>query len=263
MSRTNRKWSRTYVGGYDLSGYFRDYGDYGYDFAVTPMAALSDGVQNVVNGQMTIAADTLNAFLAPANSGASEVGAHELLKSGTGTFIYTIAFGVLAEPVAGDIIFSYPFELQSYKAQGGEGYNTATVTWAGPTSTNTLVSSGYASPFGRILNPKSTKTAVNSSTGIDDNGASSALGGIFVYHLMSSNGTVTLKAQHASTNSDGSFADITGATSGSINASTTPAAGMVATSTGLTINRYLRWQLVFGTATTATFFAGFIRRLWL
>ena len=262
MSRTHDKWSRIYIGGYDMSGYAHSYDEYGFSLATQPMAALSDGSKNVVVGQATVEAGNVNAFLAPADSGASEVGFHELLKSGTGTFIYTIAFGVQAEPVAGDILFSYPFELSAYKSKAGEGFNTVSITWAGATSTNSLVSAGFAMPFGRILNPKSAKTAVNSSTGIDDFGASTALGGVFVYHLFSSNGTVTLKAQHAATNLDGSFADITGATSGSINGSTTPASGMVATSTSLTINRYLRWQLVFGTATTATFFCGFLRRSW-
>lgn len=262
MSRTHEKWSRVYISGYDMSGYAHKFGEYGFSCATSPMAALSDQAKNVVVGQATIEPGGVDAFLAPANTGGGEVGFHELLKSGTGTFIYTLCFGVLAEPVANDLIFSYPLELSSYKAQDGEGYNTVSIAWAGPTSTNSLLSAGFAMPFGRILNPKSAKSAVNSSTGIDDVGASTALGGVFVYHLFSSNGTVTLKAQHAATNLDGSFADITGATSGSINGSTTPAAGMVATAAGLTINRYLRWQLVFGTATTATFMAGFIRRNW-
>jgi hypothetical protein len=81
--------------------------------------------------------------------------------------------------------------------------------------------------------------------------------------LFSSDGTVTLTAQEADTNSNGSFANITGATSGSITAAVAPKHGMVATSTTYAIKRYLRWQLAFGTASTATFLIGFSRRLWI
>lgn len=258
MSRTNKKWTRAYIGGVDVSGTLTEVGNLGYSFASSPDAALSDACKNIVNGQASIVADAFNGFLSPS----ATTGLHELMSSGTGTYVYTVAWGVQAEPVNGDIIFSYPFEQAQYQATTGEGFNMVNVAWGGPTSTNSLIASGYASPFGRIIHAKGTETAVNTATGIDDNGGSSTLGGILIYHLFSSNGTVTLKAQHASTNSNGSFADATGATSGSIDASVSPKSGMVATSGSLTINQFLRWQLVFGTASTATFMLGFIRRLW-
>jgi hypothetical protein len=70
---------------------------------------------------------------------------------------------------------------------------------------------------------------------------------------------LTLKVQDAATNSNGSFSDLSGATSGSITAAVTPQSGMVALGTTATVRRYLRWQLVFGTATTCSFTAAFIR----
>jgi hypothetical protein len=73
------------------------------------------------------------------------------------------------------------------------------------------------------------------------------------------NGTVTLKAQEADTNSDGDFGDITDATSGSITAAVSPKSGMIALDADASIKRYLRWQLAFGTANTATFACAFIR----
>jgi hypothetical protein len=109
------------------------------------------------------------------------------------------------------------------------------------------------------LHASAAETGANTGTGIDDNGASSTLGGIFVYHLLSSDGTVTLTAQDATTNSNGSFSNITGATSGSIDATTTPQSGMIALGATSTVRRYLRWQLAFGTASTATFVMAFIR----
>lgn len=55
------------------------------------------------------------------------------------------------------------------------------------------------------------------------------------------------------------FAALSGATSGSIDASVTPVSGMVALGVTAAVRRYTRWQLAFGTATTATFVCGLIR----
>ena len=257
MTRSNNKFVRAYVDGYDLSGEARAVGNYGITFMNTPDMALSDAVKNVVVGQAEIVADPLNAFLSPSAS----TGIHELLKSGFGTHTYTIALGANAVPAQGDHIFSLPMEQVAYQATGDDNVYV-NVNWGAPTSTNTLISLGYALPFGRLLHAKGAETAVNTAVGIDDYGAATALGGIFTYHLFSSNGTVTLKAQDAATNTNPSFADITGATSGSINASVTPAHGMVALGIAATVRQYLRWQLVFGTATTATFIVGLHRRIW-
>jgi hypothetical protein len=258
MARTHNRFIRTYVSGYDLSGQARSIGSVGYKFDSTPDAALTDGCKNIVNGQAEIQVDPLNAFLSPETSPA--IGIHELLSSGSGLQTYTIAYGVLAAPAQGDIIFSMPMEQAQYKTEGV----AVNIGWGGPTSTNSLISSGFASPFGRLLHAKGAETGANTAVGIDDYGATPpSLGGIFTYHLFSSDGTVTLTAQEADTNSNGSFANITGATSGSITAAVAPKHGMVATSTTYAVKRYLRWQLAFGTASTATFLIGFSRRLWI
>jgi len=257
MSRTNNKFIRCYVSGYDLSGEARSVGSYGYQFDNEPMFAYADGSKNIVNGIATTQVDPLNAFLSPATSPA--IGIHELLNTGAGLRTYTIAFGMRALPAQGDFIFTMPMEQAGYQAEG-VGVN---VNWGGVTSTNALVPNGFNCPFGRLLHANGAETAVNSAVGIDDYGATPpSLGGIFTYHLFSSDGTVTLTAQEADTNVDGSFANITGATSGSVDASAAPKHGIIATATGAAIKRYLRWQLAFGTASTATFIIGFNRRLW-
>jgi len=258
MSRTNHRFIRAYVSGYDLSGTARDIGSVGYAFDNEPNAAFSDGVKNIVNGQMTVQADPLNAFLSPETSPA--IGLHELLKSGAGLQTYTIAYGILAAPAQGDFIFSMPMEQAAYQAEGV----AVNVGWGGPTSTNTLISLGYSCPFGRLLHPFGVETAVNAAVGIDDYGASPPeLGGILTYHLYSSiGGNITIKVQEADTNTNGSFTDITGATSGLIDASSSPKHGVVAISATYAVKRYLRWQVVFNVGTSATFLAGFNRRLW-
>jgi hypothetical protein len=79
-----------------------------------------------------------------------------------------------------------------------------------------------------------------------------------MYQVFAGNGTATLKVQDAATNTNPSFADLSGATSGSVNCAT-PSAGVVAISTTATVRQYLRWQIVFGTATTVTFALAFVR----
>lgn len=255
MSRTNNKFIRCYVSGYDLSGEARSVGSYGYNFDNEPLSAYADGSKNIVNGQETIIVDPLNAFLSPS----AAIGIHELLNSGQGLQSYTIAFGMRAVPAQGDFIFSIPIEQAAYQAEGV----AVNVGWGGITSTNALVAAGFGCPFGRLLHANGVETAVNSAAGIDDYGATPpSLGGIFTYHLFSSNGTVTLTAQHADTNTDINFSNITGATSGAITAAVSPKHGVIGTTKALAIKRYLRWQLAFGTANTATFLIGFNRRIW-
>jgi hypothetical protein len=124
----------------------------------------------------------------------------------------------------------------------------------------------YKRPWGRLLLPKSTITAaggVNTGIGVDDIAGTSALGGMLVYHLISSNGTLALKAEDANgTNVDGDFAssdldDV--ATTGMIDASITPKHGMIALATDRAVKRYLRYQVEWGTATTAVATVAFIR----
>jgi hypothetical protein len=119
---------------------------------------------------------------------------------------------------------------------------------------------GYHNPFGLLVHANSAATAANTAVATIDNGAASALGGIFVYQLLSSDGTVTLSIDDAAANTgNADFAALSGATSGSIDASSAPVSGMVALATDAAVRRYIRWQAAFGTATTATFALAFIR----
>ena len=90
--------------------------------------------------------------------------------------------------------------------------------------------------------------------------SNSEYGGDMAYHLFTSDDAVTLKGQHAAANEDGSFADLGGCTSGSIDASAAPVSGFVVTTAKTTtVNRYLRWQIDLGVANTATFALAFVR----
>jgi hypothetical protein len=254
VTRTHLKHWRAYLDGVDLSGYARAIGALNWMFDAEPDAALTDGVKNVLQGKPDIQAGPLNVFLD--NDAA---GAYVNFGSGAndhGTRTYTAVMGANAAPVAGDPMFAWKFEQTYYYPEQGSGFVVANVNFGGASYASTLT---YKKPWGVVLQPKATVAAVNSAVGIDDNGAATALGGVFVYHLFSSDGTLTLKVQDAATNSDGNFSDLTDATSGSITAASSPKHGMVAIGTTATVRRYLRPQIAFGTATTCVYFSAFIR----
>jgi hypothetical protein len=254
MTRTHLKNWRVYCDGVDISGYARSVGALSWMFDAEPDAALTDAVKNILIGKGDIQAGPINAFLdndaaglfALAGTGAND----------HGTRLLTAVMGANAAPVAGDHVFSWKFEQTNYLVEQGTGFVAATVTPGGASYASTLT---YTQPWGRVLQPKATVTAANTAVGIDDNAGSSALGGIFIYHLFSSDGTLTLSVDDAATNSDGNFAALSGATSGSITAAVSPKSGMVALSTTATVRRYLRPQIALGTATTCVYFSAFIR----
>jgi len=144
-----------------------------------------------------------------------------------------------------------------------EGLHIYNMTFDLPSVTATTLA--YPNPWGHLLRSTAAAvTAVNSSTGIDDDGitaAATAFGGYMLYQVIAGDGTATIKVQHAAANLDGSFADLGGCTTGVIDCST-PKYGIVATTAKTTtVNRYLRWQVVLGTASTLTFALAFHRAL--
>jgi hypothetical protein len=252
--RTHSKHARVFTNGVDVSGYSRSVGSLDWTFDAEPDSAYTDGVKNILIGKGDIVAGTYSAFLD--NDAAGLFNLAGLASADHGTMNFMVALGANAAPVAGDNVFAWKFEQTSYQVEPGSGFVAVTLPFGGASYASPL---NYKKPWGKLLHANALETDVNSAAGIDDNGASSALGGIFVYHLHSSDGTVTLTAQDASTNTDINFANITGATSGSIDASVTPQSGMIAISTTAAVKRYLRWQIAFGTATGVSFTCAFIR----
>ena len=250
MTRLNNIYTRFYINGYDLSGYAINTGDFGFEHDTAKVAAYSDAVKNVSLGMTSIKLGPVNAFLAPS----ATVGLHELMKSGAVDSDVMIAMGTDNEPVVGQPVFAWRMQQTSYKATGADIVG-ANIEFGGAAYDTVK---GYWNPNGLLVHAKGAETAPNTAVATIDYGAQQTKGGVFAYQMFSSNGTATLKLQDASTNSNGSFADLSGATSGSIDASTTPKSGFVALSVTATINRYLRWQIALGTATTCTFACAFL-----
>lgn len=253
--RTVNKFARCYVGGYDLSGYVRQLGDMLTEFDAEPQAALSDGVKNVLIGQANFKIGDYNAFL----DNTATSGLHVLHSAPGAKRAVMMPIGIRAVPAAGDPCFLGEFDQLSYHAQGEGGFTAASLKF-GPMDA-TAAALAYSKAWGNLLHAYGAETGTNSGTGIDDNGASSALGGYLMYQIFAVAGTgnVTIKVQDASTNSDGSFADLTGATSGAIAHTAVPTAGVVAIGRSATVKRYLRWQIALSGITSVTFALAFVR----
>lgn len=251
--RTVARWLRAYVDGFDMSGYAVSVGPLAMEWEAEPMHAFSDEVQNTLVGQPEISCGELNGFFDNTNTS----GMHAVMNSAGAARVLTLAFGIRAAPAAGDPTFNGTFTQLSYEAVPDKGFVTANMKFGKQITTASEIA--YGKSWGVLLHPKGAETAVNTATGVDDRGASSAAGGYFVYHIMTANGTATVRVQDASTNTNPSFADLSGATSGVVDASSTPKFGIVALSTTATVRQFLRWQITFGTATSVTFLASFVR----
>jgi len=253
MPRTNNKWTRVYIGGYDLSGNARQIGPLALTYDEADMTTLADEVKCVLPAHAQVSLGTLNAVLDNSTSGI-----HTVLSSPGQMQCVMVAIGMAAEPAQGNPVFVGEFEQSGYNSEQSGGVYVSAPFESSSVRGNVVE---YENPFGVLLRPKTATTATNNATGVDDYGAATSFGGYMTYQVFAGNGTATIKVQHASTNTDASFADLSGCTTGVINCST-PSAGCIATTLRTTtVNRYIRWQIVFGTATSVTFALGFHRAL--
>jgi hypothetical protein len=250
--RTTPQHMRVYIGGYRISGYTQTIGPLTEEFPELTRDALTDAVGGALPGRAKLSPGTLNGIF----DNTATSGLHALMSGSPADIRHLIvAIGDRAAPVQGDICFAGAYHSLAYQATGDD-IMAAVLPFAGwDVSASSLL---YNKAFGKLLHADGAETAVNSAVGIDELGAT-AYGGYMVYQVLAGDGTATIKVQHAATNSDGSFGDLSGCTSGSIDCST-PRAGLAAASPTASVSRYTRWQVVLGTATTVTFALAFVRR---
>ena len=266
MTRTNKKWMRVYIDGYDMSGYTRDCGTLSDISEAVEDACLTDAVKSAINGQGTISAGPINAVLD--NDGVTYPAGMFATFAPEGVYHnLAVDIGILAAPAIGDPMFAADMQGTSFKSMEGNGFMSASLelgAYAVDSSTT------FGDAWGYVLHPKGAETAANTAnTPSCCNWAlgATALGGVFVYQLFAASGggagTVVLKMQDSADGSTG-WGDVTGATSPALTTAavtTIPAADMVVTTVTQAVKQYTRWQLVFGgSCTSATFFAGFIRQ---
>ena len=252
--RTFKRWMRVYIDGYDLSGHTRDFGPLNWIYPEIEQLAVMDEVRGVLLDTPEISPGTLNGIF----DNTALTGIHAALGSAGVLRDVMIPIGIQATPAAGDPVFMGSFSHSEYKASAAAGDLGLTCPFGKTSPSQAML---YDQPWGVLLHAKAAVTDVNDQAGIDDNGASSAKGGWMMYQLLSATGTGTIimKIQDAATNADGSFADLSGATSGEIADTAAPTSGIVQLGITATVRRYLRWQVVLDGITSATFALSFVR----
>ena len=250
--RTHFKHTRTYVGGYDLSGYTRAIGTMGWEYQEADMTCpQSDAAKGYLPDVVTISlGDYAGVFDNTATSGL-----HTVLGTPGSARVVSVPIGIRTAPAAGDPVFVYRPEQLSYTIAEAGRAAVVNIGWGGWDGANIITPE---KPWGTLLHANSAATAANSSTGVDDRGASSSKGGYMVYHVFAGDGTATITVEEADTNEDGSFAALTNATTGEIDFSSVTS-GVVSCGVTATVKRYLRWQISLNTATTVTFALTFVR----
>lgn len=250
--RTTSRWLRGYLGGYSISGDLVNYGQANHAFAEVDVTGGSDEISGFLPGLPDVSLGPIQGLLDNTTNHL-----HGLAIAASGAQVITVAVGRQAAPAQGDPCFCHSPEFLKYQAQDVGGGSFVAIE-VGKRSARATANPFYE-PWGWLLDPGLVaKTAVNAAIGIDDFGAATNFGGYQVAQILAGNGTATIKTQHASTNTNPSFADLAGATTGVVDCAT-PKALVAATARGLTVNRYLRWQIVLGTATTVTFVLAFVR----
>lgn len=253
--RTLPKHTRVYVDGYDLSGAGRTIGPLTWEYAEVDMTApMSDAIKGYLLNQVNIGLGTFNGVLDNTTGAIHAVGS--AISSPRNVMV---PLGIRAAPAIGDPVFVGVFNQLSYNAADDGGAVVANIPF-GAWNVNSEIA--YTKPWGLLIHNKQAETAVNSAVAPSsmDNGAATTAGGYLMYQVFTANGTATVKIQDSATNAnDAAFADLSGATSGVVDASSTPKSGLVALGITATVRRYLRWQIVLGTATTVTFALAFVR----
>lgn len=255
--RTVDKHSRVYIDGYDFSGYTRSLGAMPWEFDYQIDASLTDEIKGGWPGRASIGLEQVNGMF----DNTATTGFQTVLNAPGVMRTVMIPIGIKAAPAQGDPCWMAELEQVDFKSDVANGMLNATMKFGGHSARGTFYN--YPTPWGWLLRPYTATTAVNSAVGIDDLAGvptSTAYGGYMAYQIFARNGTVTIKVQDAATNADGSFADLSGCTTGVLSYGAPGIAyGMVAIGKTATVRRYLRWQIVLGTATTVTFALAFVR----
>ena len=245
--RTVNKWTRVYIAGYDMSGFTRAIGPLEETFDEADLTTIADAGKGFLPNQGHIKVGTLNGVFDPVTAGLHD------LKTLPNERTLLIAVGIRAAPAQGDPTFNAVQQQLAYQASEEGGAIVVTLPfseWSGE-----AVSRAYSRAWGVLLHALAAETVVNSAAGVDGS-AATLLGGYMGYQVTAGNGTATLKVQDSADNAI--WADLSGATTGVLDM-TVRRGAIVAIGNTATVRQYLRWQIVFGTATSVTFSMSFVR----
>ena len=256
--RTVQRWLRVYADGYPLSSHTTNAGPFGVTWEEYDATPLDAGVKGVMLNRSIFSAGVLNTMF----DDTATSGSHARGNVGAGaTHDLLFALGIRGEPAVGDPTFAGRF-LQSHYITTPSTDGVVTSTWSfGGWDYNTQLS--YGRLWGSLIHPYGQETAVNSSTAagtVVDNGAATSAGGWMMYQIYSitgASGSCVVRVQDSADNA--TYADLTGATSGTIAYNAAPTSGIVQLATNATVRRYLRWQITLTTVTAVRFVLAFVR----
>ena len=251
-NRTHKKFSRFYLGGYNMSSHAMDFGPLAWTSPPEGQTALTDALQGFFPGINTISIGTLNTIF----DDTASTGSLAVLKTIGGKRVVSAPIGMGAAPVSGDPCFAGEFEQKDFKTNG-EGMLTASIEFEPSARATSLL---YAKPWGNVIHAKGAETAANTGESDHENtDGQTTAGGFMVWQLFSADGTgtVTMSIEDDAA-TDGSYTSLV--SSGAIDAATDPIAGVVPLGLTVTVEAFTRWQVAFGgNTTTATFFLSFHR----
>ena len=256
--RTTSRWTRVYMGGYDVSGMAREIGPLGSTFDEAETTSFADAVKSYLPNHPDLNVGTLNALF----DNTASSGIHDIASGSNIKRVVTVVKGIRAVPAIGDPAFAGEF-MQSAYAIEGDGAVYANIPFAGWAAD--AAHRAYPIAWGNLLHANGAETDVNSADAGVRSGteAATAFGGFMVYHVLAASGageTATIKVQHSVDEDDANYGDLAGCTTGVIDVGTAPVAGVVATTDNVTaVKEFTRWQIVLGTATSVTFVLSFIR----
>lgn len=250
--RTNNRWTRVYIDGYDLSGDSRSIGPLMWTYDESDLTGLSHAVKGALPNQATLGLGTYNGVF----NDTATTGLHSVLSTGGGMRTVMVAQGMRAEPAIGDPVYMGQFEQKDYQLDPSGVY--VNIPFENSSVRGTTLA--YDNPWGVLLHAKAAATAANSATGagIDTAGGATAFGGYLTYMVFAGDGTATISIDDSA--DDSSYSALSGATTGEMDC-TSVQYGIVALGRTATVRQYLRWQISLNTATSVTFALGFARAL--
>jgi len=225
-------------------------GEAGIDFDVDEQAAYCWEVKGGLPDRGNLTLGPVNMSL---NAGTAEL--HDAMVALEGSQIAAcLAVGIREAPTYGSPAFLFQGNLKSYQSAPAGGMVMATATLSGDNAETNLM---YSKPWGVVVHPLGTETTPNTATAgtIIDNGAATTNGGYLFYDYTVLDGSIDDGLALLEESADAA----TWSTLILQPALTAPAAGIIQLAPGTTVKRYLRWQLGFDAATTATFFLAFVR----
>jgi hypothetical protein len=246
--RTVNKFTRVYVDGQDLSGYARTIGPLSMSFSEGPDDPMSATIVGTWLGQPTVNPGTMNILFA---NGPTDW--HTVFKTPGGQHDLLVAMGIQAAPAVGDPVFMGQFRQDDYLLTPADTPVAGTLKFS-PTS-GTGATTTYVNPWGVLVHLANvSETTANTSDGFLNAGAATANGGYMAYQIQYAAGSgliqATIKVQDGATAATcthdvlttgvmnlGSGGTFSGTRSGIVELVKTGA-----------VDKFLRWQVVFGTA---------------